>query len=179
MIIHFKFLFNDIFKNNEKFNEIQLKYEVEQLYSNAVNQLDFNKITCNKCKEIGDFEIKGYYYRNIIINNISVRIRITRIRCRSCKRTHAILFLDFIPYYQLSSFNSNQLILKQFIDNEWDEQIIQRLKQRVKQFERRLKDIVMSVFTNTIEEITTSYNEYRREAYLQIHRGIVILFSSS
>ncbi len=59
MIIHSKFLFNRIFENNENINEIELKYEIQQLYSNAVNHLDFNTITCNKCKEVGNFEIKA------------------------------------------------------------------------------------------------------------------------
>ena len=179
MIMHFKFLFNRFFKNNEIINEIEAEYEAQKVYTNEIWKLNFNTITCNKCKTKGNFEIKGYYYRKIIIDNYSPKIRITRIKCQNCNRTHAILFLDFIPYCQLSTLNSNHLILQNFIDDLCDSQLIERLKNRINKFEQRLKDIGISVFTSTIEEVTRSYNQYRRETYLQIHKGIVILFSSS
>lgn len=179
MIIQTEFLFNSIYEKHLYFYEETIQYEVQSLYCNKVDQLDLNMLRCNKCNDVGNFEIKGYYYRTIIINNISIRIRITRIRCKNCKRTHAILFLDFIPYYQLSSINSNRLILAKFINKEYDDLIIERLKKRVSLFEARLRDIAKSVYKDEIEEITIAYSQYRKQSYLQIHRGITIAYSSS
>ena len=179
MIIHSKFLFNSVYKKQIDFYEETIEYEVQALYCSAVDHIGFNKLKCNKCNEIGNFVIKGYYYRTIIINNKAIRIRITRIKCKDCNKTHAILFLDFVPYYQLSTVNCRKLILVNFIDINYDELIIERLKKRVMIFETRLKDISKSVYINTIEEITMKYSEYRRQSYLQIHRGVVLIYSSS
>ena len=123
MIIQNKFIFNSF----EKFlidslisSAKKLENKINEIYVKAINSIDFNKVVCNKCRSVGNYEIKGYYHRYIIINNYKLRINILRIKCRNCGRTHAILFLDFIPYYQLSAIDSKIIIDNDFKDEYYD-----------------------------------------------------------
>ena len=101
MIMQKKFLFNSLFKKNENISKEEMELLVNKLYAEATINLTFNKLICPSCNMVGNFEIKGYYERTIIVNNYSVRIKILRIRCKDCGRTHAIFF-SMILYHIIS-----------------------------------------------------------------------------
>lgn len=153
----------------------KLEKKINEIYAEAINSIDFNNVECHKCKVTGDYEVKGYYERYIIINTYKLKIKILRIKCKNCGRTHAILFLDFIPYYQLSSLDSEEIIGNNFEDDIYNEEIINSLKKRVRKFNDRIRPYGLSVFNETILSIIKMIVFKCYNSYLQIHRGIVLL----
>lgn len=68
----------------------------------------FTETPCPKCPAIGRFNLHGSYQRFIVYFNeaelIQEMIDIKRVRCKSCKSTHAVMPGDLIPYKMLSYF---------------------------------------------------------------------------
>ena len=60
-------IFNRIDKNIKDINKSS-SY-INSIYQLNVQNQDFNKCQCSRCKAKGNYEIKGYYYRRIVINN--------------------------------------------------------------------------------------------------------------
>lgn len=89
-----------------------------------------------------------------------------------------MFFLDFIPYYQLSSIDCKKIILQNYKDSLYDEDLLYRLRKKVGIFKERIRQYLISI-DETISQITVKYINVRRNSYLQIHRGIVILNQSS
>jgi hypothetical protein len=69
---------------------------------------DFASTHCPKCPAVGRFNLHGSYYRHVLFfideNLFHKYIEIKRVKCRSCKTTHAVLPGDIIPYKLLSLF---------------------------------------------------------------------------
>lgn len=55
---------------------------------------------CHQCGYAGNLHRHASYYRNVICEEVTARIRIQRVICPSCHKTHAIIPSDLIPYYQ-------------------------------------------------------------------------------
>lgn len=178
MIIQNKFIFNsfkEFLIDSFILSTKKLENRINEIYGEAINSIDFNKVVCHKCRAIGNYEIKGYYHRYIIINNYKLKINILRIKCKNCGRTHAILFLDFVPYYQLSAKDSKVIIENDFKDEYYDTELINHLRKRVKEFNNRIKPYGLNVFKDAILVITRTVVLNCYNSYLQIHRGIVLL----
>lgn len=75
---------------------------------NVYNREYFKTTPCPACPAIGRFKMHGSYWRNAIYFEnqeiICKRMEIKRIRCASCRTTHAVLPGDIIPYKTLSLF---------------------------------------------------------------------------
>ena len=69
----------------------------QSFYDRAVSSVDFSSISCDCCLHDHCFEKYGFYFRSFI-SSTSIRLRIQRIRCRHCGRTHAILLSSMVPY---------------------------------------------------------------------------------
>lgn len=69
---------------------------------------DLLNITCPKCNCVGRFYFHGFYIRflYIVLSGVNcfikkrIKVRVTRIKCQCCGKTHAILHHDVIPYRQ-------------------------------------------------------------------------------
>jgi len=63
---------------------------------------------CPKCRAVGRFNLHGSYHRYAAYFDkaelVRRRVKIRRVRCRSCKSTHAVMPGDLIPYAFLSLF---------------------------------------------------------------------------
>ncbi|GEQ21168.1 hypothetical protein CBU02nite_16740 [Clostridium butyricum] len=55
---------------------------------------------CNRCGYVGNLHRHASYYRNVICEDVTARVKIQRVICPSCNKTHAILHAELIPYYQ-------------------------------------------------------------------------------
>lgn len=161
----FKSLTNNC-NNNNKFSNL-----VNSIYQDNIDNKDLNNCRCSKCFSVGDYEIKGYYYRNIVLCFTKVRIRITRVECQSCNRTHALFFEDFIPYFSLTTFNCLEVYLNSFCSLYYDYDLLLRLKDRFFTFINFLKSIKKSILN--ISECNNKTIGSFRKSYLQIHRGLI------
>ena len=103
MIMQKIFLFNNFPKNLIK--KSQIERLVNEIYTIALENIALDKAKCNICNSIGDFEIKGYYIRSIIINYTKVKVRILRVRCKNCGKTTLSCFL--ILYFTIQCLHLN------------------------------------------------------------------------
>lgn len=169
MIIFLWSIFKDEIYNSDNLDKLSSR--LQERYSSAVDNLSLNRTTCPSCKAKGDFEIKAYYYRNISYKNVIVRIRIQRVKCKSCHHSHAIFFEDFIPYYRLTSFESLQLFLNGYVTDEYDSYFMSRLKKRFNVFIMNTHSVICSI--EKLHEFNLLLVPSLKRSYLQIHSGYV------
>lgn len=95
-------------KSNIKFKE------TIQFYLNTVN---FGHLECPNCHS-HDLIRWGYYERNVIffssdgINIENTILKIQRVMCKSCNKTHALLPLGIIPYKQFTDEVISRILLE-------------------------------------------------------------------
>jgi hypothetical protein len=77
---------------------------------NALSQESYNSLildtpifllTCT-CGQSGCLTRHGSYHRNVKLPEIMIRLKIKRVRCKTCGATHALLPSSIIPYSQIS-----------------------------------------------------------------------------
>ena len=66
-------------------------------YNEIIQRLAFHKLSCT-CGRHGDLVRHGYYNRSVKAALRSWVIRILRVRCKSCGKTHALLPESLVPY---------------------------------------------------------------------------------
>ena len=71
------------------------------LYNNILYNLQFHQLSCS-CGQSACLSIHGYYTRGIKIEDSLVPLRICRVKCSVCNRTHALLLSSIVPYSQIS-----------------------------------------------------------------------------
>jgi len=79
-----------------------------------------SEYTCPKCRAKNSMIRHAYYNRNVILIVDEVleysTLNILRVKCKSCKSTHAILPGDIIPYKQFD-YLSFMAILEEYFSN--------------------------------------------------------------
>lgn len=55
---------------------------------------------CRHCGYAGNLHRHACYHRTIICKQITAKVRIQRVICPNCRKTHAIIPSDLIPYFQ-------------------------------------------------------------------------------
>lgn len=93
----------------EKFNTLDQKNEIIQRnYDDFINhKVDFCNLKCS-CGHDHCLTKHAYYFRTLKTLFGSFRIRILRVKCSICCRTHAIMISCIIPY--------SQILLKQHME---------------------------------------------------------------
>ncbi len=86
-----------ILLNSNKINTPKEK-SLENKIKEYEEEINFPGLKCEcGCCELN---IHGVYERNIIKNNKDYKIKIKRVKCSECGRTHALLPVFILPYYQ-------------------------------------------------------------------------------
>lgn len=70
-------------------------------YNNLIANLQFHQLTCT-CGHSGCLHIHAYYERFLKTPSGKLKLRICRVKCECCGKTHAILPSFIIPYSQIS-----------------------------------------------------------------------------
>ena len=92
---------------------IEETYDVEptqEHYDDVVNKIPLHKYKCS-CGCKGKMVIHGYYTRQINKDSHKTPFKICRLRCKKCKRTHAILLSSMVPYSQVTLKDHLSIIL--------------------------------------------------------------------
>lgn len=118
-------------------------------YKKFTESLNLYSLICPKCKH-HDFQKHGYYTRKVKYRKHSGTLRILRVKCMSCKSTHAVLLYFIVPYSQyalevhLKALQSD--FLNTFIDwIEWNEEINEYSYYYIRsQFQKDWKERLMS-----------------------------------
>jgi hypothetical protein len=81
----------------------------QDIYDRIVNELDRERIKCNRCGQYG-FNINCYYYRSIRKPSGIEKILIVQLICRSCGKTHAVLLSTMIPWCSVEMSDAIRII---------------------------------------------------------------------
>lgn len=75
-----------------KVNVITQKY-----YDTVINSLDYSLFKCPSCEHTGT-TVHGYYTRKLKTVYGVISLRVMRVKCSTCGKTHAVLLCSIIPY---------------------------------------------------------------------------------
>ena len=78
----------------------KIKSFSQKNYNRIIDDLPFHKLSCT-CEQKGCLIKHGYYNRSIKSPEGLVELSILRVRCKSCKKTHAIIPSWIIPYSRI------------------------------------------------------------------------------
>jgi len=81
----------------EKFNSISQKD-----YDEIIKRVNIFALGCPCCGNTGNLRIHAYYSRSVFRGSEKITLTITRVICRSCGRTHALLPAWLVPYSRIS-----------------------------------------------------------------------------
>ena len=81
----------------------------QDYYDSIVNSLQFHRLTCT-CGHSACLSIHAYYTRSVFLPDGVHSLRICRVRCSECGRTHAILLSSLVPYDRISLSDQHVVI---------------------------------------------------------------------
>ena len=89
-------------------NILKSTAEMINLYVQFVSSLNVLGLECNNCHWKGSCIRHGYYQRSYLLNvgdlmSGGTKIKILRVKCKHCGRTHAILPEEIVPYLSFST----------------------------------------------------------------------------
>lgn len=71
----------------------------QKYYNFLINQLQIHQLKCS-CGIAGCLTVHGYYKRYVKGTDVPILLRVLRLRCSSCGKTHAVLLSTIVPYVQ-------------------------------------------------------------------------------
>lgn len=84
----------------------------QDFYDSVVCSIQTHQLTCS-CGHSACLRIHGYYKREVRSSSGCHTLRILRVKCAECGRTHAVLLSSIVPYQQVC-LESQRVIVKAF-----------------------------------------------------------------
>lgn len=147
----------------------------QDIYDSIINQIDLNTVKCN-CGHYG-VELFAYYERYVIAASGKVYLRITRVKCPFCNKSHALLPSFIIPYSHVLLDDQIRIISNDDKEGlmaekpEIDDGCVNRIRRNYNRFfrERMLSfgfsfedDVVLLCYRH----FKTNFNQIRRCNYV-------------
>lgn len=142
--------------NNEKSNTF-----LQETYNELIQNIDLLSLPCS-CAIKGHLIKHGSYKRTIKSKGKSFAIRIQRVLCKSCGKTHALLTKDIVPYSQISIYD-HLLIIEAYLEPAPSETA------------NIYEDIMIDnecISENTIKYIINKYKNFWHQALLSLNLSI-------
>ena len=155
----------------------------QSFYDSVINRIQFHQLTCT-CGHSACMTIHGYYHRGIKLPDGTSRLRICRVRCSECGKTHALLLSSIVPYSQIRTCDQQQICIafEQHLsassvcdsNPEIDENNVKSVLRNYRRWREMLKSLRISL-SPLIVLIDSCFANYSAQ-FLQIHRGYNTLF---
>lgn len=97
IILNFKQKINHLIKFDAS---IPAKNKFQHIYDTFVLAYDFSSICCDDCFN-SDWSFHASYYRYISLFGQKIRIKVIRVICTHCHKTHTVLISGMIPFISL------------------------------------------------------------------------------
>lgn len=159
---------------------ITLFYENDKLfnqdtYDNIISQIDLFTLECPTCHHSGCLIKHARYNRTFRASHSIITVKITRVLCKECGHTHAILLCDFVPYSQI--LIDDQLDI---LTNDNDQEILSSspgldlsdIRYVRKQFTLYWKQRLLSQSISLDDSISYACFKYFRQQFMQIKTTI-------
>ena len=72
----------------------------QEFYDSIVDGINFSSVHCT-CGHCGCLTRHAYYYRIVRFKSSVVVLKILRVKCSQCGKTHAVLLSSIVPYSQI------------------------------------------------------------------------------
>ena len=158
----------------------------QDFYDSVINALPFHRLRCTKCGHSGCLTIHGYYKRSVSSSGGKYVLKICRVFCSECGRTHAILLSSFVPYQQVSADvqrrianalesgkNPNSVCTPEGSIDE------NNVKAVIRRYQKHWKERLLSekISLSEIAHLICSCFSFFSTQFMQIRRGFNQLFS--
>ncbi len=160
------------------------KHISQSFYDSVINRIQFHQITCT-CGHRACLTIHGYYQRSIKLPRGTIRLRICRVRCSACGKTHALLLSSIVPYSQIRTFDQQQICItyEQQLSPvsvcDSNPQIDENnIKAVLRNYRHRWREMLFSLrisLSSTLMLVHSCFANYSLQ-FMQIHRGPNRLF---
>lgn len=150
-------------------------------YKNVVANLPIHRIQCS-CGHTGHLVRHGYYNRRLKTSQGTIVLRILRVKCKECGRTHALLPEMVVPYSQIPVDLQQIMLLYPLGSYELEalmqgncditESNVLAVRSRYRRnWKQRLLTMGMAMQDNIADLIRRSFSVFHRQ-FMQIRRGI-------
>ena len=157
----------------------------QKSYNEFLKDVNIHELPCS-CNIKGQLIKHGYYKRKIKTSGNINTIKILRVKCKSCGKTHAVFPKEVVPYSQIAlqdqiaiiqahlSRESFEIIMitNEFIEENNIKYIINNYRTYWKE---RLKSYRISIFDKVKSLISKCLNTFKRQ-FMQIKCTPNILF---
>ena len=153
-------------------------------YNHLIDSLQFHRLTCT-CGHSSCLSIHGYYTRSLKTPQGNSSLRICRVICSCCHRTHALLPSSLVPYSQISLKEHVDIISSHQDKDGWvslmnrnpsiDESNCRHI---IRSFRHHWKQRLLSERVSLCDRaalIRNCFSAFARQ-FMQIHRTPNILF---
>lgn len=150
----------------------------QDIYDDIINNVNLNTVKCS-CGHYG-VELFAYYKRYIITVSGRVYIRITRVKCPFCNRSHALLTSFIIPYSHVLLDDQIRIIKNDDTEElmiekpDIDENCISRIRRN---YNWRFRERLLSFGFSFEDDVVLLCSRYFRSNFNQIRRCDYVLYS--
>ena len=155
-------------------------------YNRAIGSLNLHGLSCS-CGHAGCLIRHGHYTRGLKTPSGTIHLRILRVKCKICGRTHALLPDMVVPYSQLPADLQQMMLLyplgsdelEKMMDGNPDitESDVLRVRYSFRHhWEQRLKAIGADLCACIHQLMDQCYKTFRRQ-FMQIRRGVYLRFT--
>ena len=160
----------------------------QNFYESVIFSLQFQQLQCPSCKHSACLTIHGYYKRAVAVPEGLTFLKICRVKCSECGKTHAILISSLVPYSRITTADQHRVICaceegtdRNAICNDnpsIDENCVKSISLRFRRFwlQRLLAE---SIPLSPLRElIRRCFSDYSLQ-FMQVHRTANLLFSNT
>jgi len=158
----------------------------QESYNDLIERLDIYRIQCS-CHCRGSLIRHGFYSRTLKCVTGTLKLRILRVKCTRCGRTHALLPAELVPYSQVSLYcqinmlrfkiNSPEMESMRNANPDLDEGCISRVRRKFRKYwAERLHAEQLEIHMNIGDLVRGCFIAYHKQ-FLQIRAGVNLLFS--
>lgn len=165
---------------NEEFNGFS-----QESYDSVVNNLQLHTVKCT-CGKKGCLIRYGHYHRHVKYLSELLKLRIQRVLCTQCGKTHALMLSSLVPYSQVAKEDQQEILdcvekgtspqdvmLRNFLIDE------NTVKYIIRQFRKHWKQRILSLGLTLSDALTVPCLHTFGRQFMQVHKTCNILYSST
>lgn len=156
----------------------------QSFYDSVFNSLQLHQLSCS-CGHSACLSIHAYYYRSVKLQTGMIRLRICRLICSECHKTHAVLLSSIVPYSQIRMLDQQRICVSYESANKpsgicdinpsIDENNVKTVIHNYRKFWRE-KLLSLRIALSPIPRLICSCFSNYSASFMQIHRMTNLLF---
>ena len=158
----------------------------QKIYDSVVDSIDIQQIRCC-CGHAGTLIHHGSYRRSVKAPNGLLTLRIIRVKCSFCGKTHALLLSGIVPYSRISLRDQAEII-ECHLGNGVMSRLLDRcpsidennVKYVIRQYRRHWKERLLSesLLTSRIPDLVVGCFRAFSQQFMQVHSTVNRLFQT-